>query len=374
MDGVGWGLGRLPVEAMVAVPIQDEAERIARCLEALSQQRHAPWFEAVLFINNTTDATASVIRAMRPSLTFGVHVVEHDFPSALQSAGHARRMAMAVALERAPQGAALLCTDADGQVHPDWLAANLAHLRAGAEAVAGCAEIDPIEATAIPQSLHDADARECAYADTLDELDSLLDPDPADPWPRHAEHSGASICVTPDAFRRAGGIPAMPAGEDRAFFDALRRVDARIRHACDVRVTVSGRLHGRAKGGMADTIRRRMQKPDDYLDDRLEPADVAWRRSSLRHATRAAQGSLGRLRSVLGGLCSDEELERHAGSSFGTLWAEVERSCPLLQRQRVAVADLPMHMARAAHLRDSVKRRARIALPTMAQGALAGGS
>jgi hypothetical protein len=44
-------------------------------------------------------------------------------------------------------------------------------------------------------------------------------------------------------------MPATPFGEDRAFFDALRRIDARIRHAPGARVVVSARIVGRAPGG-----------------------------------------------------------------------------------------------------------------------------
>src|SRR6202034_1256089 len=108
------------------------------------------------------------------------------------------------------------------------------------------------------------------------------------PWPRHCEHSGASIAVTVDAYQRAGGIPAVALGEDRAFFEALRRVDARIRHASKVRVVVSGRIHGRAAGGMADTIRRRIVRPDDMLDESLEPALDAARRARMRRLARLA--------------------------------------------------------------------------------------
>ena len=358
MDGFGSKLGLLPVEAVVAIPIQNEAERIAACLAALSEQVDAPRFAAVLFLNNTVDQTADIIRDQQHSLSFQVSVVEHEFPPPLQAAGHARRMAMGIAAVQARAGTALLCTDADGRVAPDWLAANLYHLRAGVDAVAGRIEIDPVEGALIPQALHEADARECAYSDVLDELDSLLDPDPLDPWPRHTEHSGASICVTLDAFHRAGGIPAEPVGEDRAFFEALRRVDARVRHACDVRVTVSARLQGRAKGGMADTIRRRMQQPDEYLDDRLEPADMAWRRSCLRKAMRDAYGDPERLRHALSGLCTLAEREHvMAAGTFGALWTELQAISPALRREIVAVSDLPQQLARAQYLRDVVRRR-----------------
>ena len=179
---------------------------------------------------------------------------------------------MAEAARLAGLDGVLLTTDADGQVDPDWLAANLQCLADGADAVAGWVDLHPIEWGAIPRALHEDDARECAYDRLCDEIHGLLDPDPADPLPRHTQHSGASIAVTAAAFARCGGVPAIPSGEDRALIAALRRVDARIRHAPEVHVSVSGRTEGRSEGGMADTIRRRLAKPDEYIDDRLEPA------------------------------------------------------------------------------------------------------
>jgi hypothetical protein len=75
---------------------------------------------------------------------------------------------------------------------------------------------------------------------------------------------------------------------------ALRRVDARIRHALGVHVTVRGRIEGRTPGGMADTIRRHLSGRDELLDPRLEPAvDCARRaagRASLRHAYEEPDG------------------------------------------------------------------------------------
>ena len=56
----------------------------------------------------------------------------------------------------------------------------------------------------------------------------------------------ASRRVSRAAFRRVGGVPAVALGEDRAFAAALQRAGARIRHAPEVRVVVSGRILGRA--------------------------------------------------------------------------------------------------------------------------------
>jgi hypothetical protein len=89
----------------------------------------------------------------------------------------------------------LLTTDADGRVDPDWLSANVAEIRKGADAVAGWADLDRTEWGEIPMKLHEADARECAYDSLCDEIHAQLDPDPYDPMPRHTQNSGASIAV-----------------------------------------------------------------------------------------------------------------------------------------------------------------------------------
>lgn len=180
----------------------------------------------------------------------------------------------------------IVTTDADGEVSPTWLATTYAEIETGAEVVAGQAVLHPHDWARIPPALHEADARECAYDDLCDAIHAHLDPDPDDPLPRHTQNSGASIAVTAEAFRRCGGVPDVPFGEDRALIAALRRVDARIRHAPEVQVLVSGRTEGRAVGGMADTIRRRMIAPDDYLDDRLEPAADCVRRAYARAMAR----------------------------------------------------------------------------------------
>jgi hypothetical protein len=126
------------------------------------------------------------------------------------------------------------------------------------------------------------DALEREYADLLDAIADLLCPDPADPRPRHTEASGASLAMTADAYLKAGGVPRVPSGEDRALIKALRRIDARIRHDPAIRVVVSGRVVGRAEGGMADTIRRRLIHQDVFTDESLEPPGDAFRRADFR--------------------------------------------------------------------------------------------
>jgi GT2 family glycosyltransferase len=338
---------------VVAVPVRNEAERLAACLHALAHQAGGHEATLVVLVNNSSDGSAAIARRFAASSPVPVVVRACTLKPAEAHAGGARRRAMALAAALARDDAVLFTTDADGRVAPDWLAANLAALAAGADAVAGQAAIDPADELQIPLPLRQADAAECGYAALLDEIAARIDPDPADPWPRHDEHSGASIAVTADAYRRVGGIPLIATGEDRGFFDALRRIDARIRHAPDVRVTVSGRLDGRAAGGMAETIRRRMLRPDMFLDARLDSARRSAARAWLRRRTRlvwaatrvSAAWPMAAERAVTGMACAfglprGQLAEILASPHFGAAWQALEAGCTALQRQKVAASEV----------------------------------
>jgi GT2 family glycosyltransferase len=343
-----------PHDILVAIPARDEQDAIGDCLRSVALQLGRHRHAILVLVNNSTDATADVIRGLRPSLPCPVHVVEHAFAPESANAGQARRLAMRRAADLTRRGGVLMTTDADGRVAPDWIETNMAALAAGADAVCGRAIIDPEDATLIPAHLHADDALECAYGDLLDEIHALFDPDPADPWPRHTEHSGASIAVTRTLFERAGGVPPIALGEDRALLDALRRVDARIRHAPEVTVTVSGRLQGRAAGGMADTMRRRIVRQDSDLDERLEPAADCARRARARRNLRllwetadaTAMAALASAVGVAPGRVADWLGQRY----FGAAWAAAEATSPLLVRRRVARRDLDAQVTAAAEI------------------------
>ena len=336
----------------VAIPARDEAAHIEGCLRALDEQIGAQIDHIVLCVNNSADATATIARSMTFRTGTELHVLEPILPPPQANAGHARRFAMELAAERVGEDGVILTTDADAVVDSQWLAENLAALRAGADAVAGWVDLDTEDWAKIPMQLHEDDARECAYDALCDRIHGYLDPDPFDPLPRHTQHSGASIAVTARFYALAGGMPAVETGEDRAFFTALRHVDARIRHAPNCHVSVSGRMEGRAAGGMADTIRRRMVSPDLYLDDRLEPADACARRADLRRRLRACLAD----HSLAAEFAGDVRLDAVwvmalvTSGSLGRAWSAIETHSPVLQRQRVAVADLPEQMARAEAL------------------------
>ena len=335
-------------KAIVAIPVRDEAERIAACLTALDRQSRRP-DAVVLMLNNCTDATEAIVRALAPQLRFALDVACQDLPPHQAGAGYARRLALQLAATQAGDSdGILLTTDADAVAPPDWIAQNLCAVENGADIVCGRAVIDPIEAATIPAHLQEDDARECRLIALLDVIAYSLDPEPHDGMPRHTEASGASLAVRTGWFHRVGGIPAIQSGEDRAFVRASWMIDARVRHDPMVQVIVSGRILGRAEGGMADTIRRRIIQQDEFTDIQVEPAADAFRRYGLRH--RARRAWLGSEDAALAGdlLVSPARVDAALCCRwFGAAWAEIEAASPILQRRRIRFVELPNEIASA---------------------------
>jgi glycosyltransferase involved in cell wall biosynthesis len=339
----------------VAIPVRNEQDYIDVCLAALRRQIR-PADDVLLMLNNCDDETATLCRAVQDSLP--LRIVETHLPPALASAGEARRLALLAALDL-PDVGVILTTDADAVPSENWIGANLAVLASGAEAVCGTAHLNPVDAAKIPLRLFVDHRIEVECAAALDALDALIDADPSDPWPRHQQHSGASIAVTATALRRAGGPPAVPIGEDRALIEKLRLADAKIRHAPEVCVSVSGRLEGRAAGGMADTIRRRLVSPDIFADEALEPAIYAYRRAlakaRLRMVWRTRRDVTQLAEEVL--IEPDALLAALSAPYFGTAWMQVQKLSPVLHRRRLRVVDLRGETRHAIWLREELLRR-----------------
>ena len=278
--------------AVIAVPVRNEAERIAACLRALDGQKElAPGsLGVVLFLNNCTDGTGELVSGLLPTITVPVRVLTEEFAGA--HAGWARRRAMDAAADWLGEGGgAILSTDADSRVPPDWVARTLAALAAGADAVAGRVELDEEEGKLLPAMLHARGRLEDLYDALITEAEARIDPDPHDPWPCHRTTIGATLAVTRDAYRAVGGMPEIPLGEDGAFIARLIAHGMRVRHAPDVRVTISARLTGRAPGGVADTIRSRCEEPEALCDARMETFPRCVRRYLWRARFRHLHGA-----------------------------------------------------------------------------------
>lgn len=334
-------------DAVVAVPVRNEEERIAACLLALdAQDGLAPGsLGLVMFLNNCTDRTEAIVADLVPRLSIPVRILVEDFAGA--HAGWARRRAMDAAaawLGDAGQAGIILSTDADSRVPPNWIARNRAAIQAGADAVAGRVELDAAEAALLPPALPARGRLEDIYDALITEAEARLDPDPNDPWPCHRTAIGATLAVTRAAYLQVGGMPEIPLGEDGAFIARLLEHGLRVRHATDVCVTISARLAGRAPGGVADTIRSRCEEPDALCDARMETFSRAvlrylWRRRFRRlHGRGLLPRDAGWARTI--GIAA-AEAKRIAALPLGQAIAEAERASPRLAYRPIGPRQLP---------------------------------
>src|SRR3984957_18990467 len=344
---------------IVAIPVKDEEERLPACFCALAHQidrsgRPIPpaLVRVALFANNCTDGSAGLARELGTSWRLDIRVVEASLPPGAAHAGNARRAAMDIAeawlMEGGEKDGVILTTDADSQVAPNWIAQNLAAFGAGAEAVLGRIDLDS-EGKFLPDALHRRGQLEDTYEGLLTELSWLLDPLEHNPWPHHAPISGASLGVTRAAYCRAGRLPRVPLGEDKALIALLSRQDAKIRYCPAAHVITSGRTDGRAPGGVADTLAIRSKEPEAFCDDALEPFRTAFARALWR-------GRLRRLHAA-GRLALDQDWAAELGLSpcdvndivkehpFGAAWNIIEDRSSLFARHLLRPAELPEQIA-----------------------------
>lgn len=290
-----------PLRPSIAVPARDEAARLPLLLRALASQtwlRHGQRLPLSIILNNTSDPSLAVVQdcAVRyPSLDIETRDVRLEPPHA--HVGTARRLALALAWARSghSHNAVLLTTDADAEPSPEWVEANLAAIREGADLVGGCIVGDPVEEARLGAAFVSLASRHAHYARLADHLAALVDPIAYDPLPRHSDHTGASLAVRGPVYEAVGGLPPLPFREDLAFVSRVRAAGFRLRHAPDVRVQVSARTVGRAPGGMADCLRSWIADAEARRPHVVEaPARILERlqnRRALRDlATAAAEG------------------------------------------------------------------------------------
>jgi glycosyltransferase involved in cell wall biosynthesis len=254
------------VEACITVPAKDEEELLPSGLRALAEQKtntgaplHHERYEVILLINNTRDRSRQVAEQFqRLYPTFKLHVVERNLNKSHSHNGYVRRLLMDEAcrrLEMRPgDGKAILTTDADSQVASNWLSRNQEELRNGAEAVAGRIVIPPWEGALLDPSTQAIQRHDNLYRRLVAWLEDRFDPQDHDPWPRHYQHFGASLAITPRTYRFVGRLPPRRCFEDIAFYQALIRHDVRLRHSNKVRVFTSARLTGRARFGLSSEL------------------------------------------------------------------------------------------------------------------------
>jgi hypothetical protein len=325
----------------VVIPVRNEAESLTKTLASLACQAGVSGaaldpasYEVLLLANNCTDETAEVVRCFaRRTPNLALHVAEISLPPEIAHVGTARKLLMDEAcrrlLSRDQYRGVITSTDGDTRVAPDWVAHTLAETAAGADAVGGRIRVERRRGEDREARLYSL--RDTAYQRGLARLEHLLDPDPADPWPRHHQFFGGSLGITALAYQYVGGLPPLPCLEDVALGDALRRVDARIRHSPAVRVSTSSRQEGRTALGLSSQLREWGQMGRLGQAHWVEqPAAVMARfrarhiLRSLRQTKRAGLMELSALAEELAvPLSMLQEGFADPHQPFGALWADI---------------------------------------------------
>ena len=261
--------GALPsafCELIVAMPVCNEADSIAAALNALEAQTDPSGrrldprrYEVLVLANNCSDETAAIARrfgSRHPRMQLRVLETTLSAPDA--HVGAARRLVMDEALARlSALGRArgvIASTDGDTQVCHQWVTSILAEIETGADAVGGRIWSCEREVAALEPGARLRYRLDNTYRTLRTAYESVFDPEPLNPWPRHDQYFGASMAATVEAYRAVGGLPAVPMLEDMAFARALERVDARVRHSRRVRVQTSLRRAGRVPVGLSTTL------------------------------------------------------------------------------------------------------------------------
>jgi hypothetical protein len=247
--------GRLPY--CVCVPARNEEEHLPRLLDALEQQDIDGVVPVSICLNNTTDGSADAVAdiAARHRHRLAIELEVVTFAPELAHAGSARAAAMAEGLRRLGTGpGVLITTDADARPPPDWIPANLDAVAAGGDIVGGRLVLD--DGDTIPPELAATRALWDRYWTAVREIEDEIDPSPWDAPPRHGDHTGGSLAMTTEIYRRSGGVPLIASGEDRALVEAAVMAGGRLVHPLTVWTRVSARQDGRAANGMAQMMKR----------------------------------------------------------------------------------------------------------------------
>lgn len=269
----------------ICIPARNEVGHIARLIEALARQDVAGPIPMALCVNNSDDGTAAMaIGAAAVTGRIILNIVERDFPPDLAHAGSARRAAMDLGADYlAEDRAMLLSTDADCNPPEHWVSATLDHAE-GDRIVGGRIELDAVEE--LPPGLLDIRHRLDLYWAAVRAIEDTLDPVAWDPAPRHGDHTGASIAMNVGLYRRAGGVPLLPTGEDRALVLAALEAGGKLVHPPAVWTRASARVVGRAEAGMALDMQRLTHLAESG-DSPMVPAFEHWRTRALwRRRTR----------------------------------------------------------------------------------------
>lgn len=241
MSGRSAGSSR-PRAVGIVIPARDEADSIVDCLDSVVRALDAaPAVESSWIVVAADCCSDRTARLARLRLAGRGTIVE----CSVASPGTARRLGTAQVLahfaKRRPSEVWIANTDADSCVSVDWISHHLQLATRGFCGVAGIVRVTSIEG-------HDATAVSEFHAGYATDADGT-----------HPHVHGANLGIRADAYADAGGWSDLTVAEDHCLWSRVRARGWPTIASVGSVVSTSGRLHGRASGGFADTLRRKLE-------------------------------------------------------------------------------------------------------------------
>jgi glycosyltransferase involved in cell wall biosynthesis len=210
----------------VIVPAHNEEDQIYDCLASLNAAKRNPLLQSeqtivIVVLDSCTENTRNIAQHM------GAITIALD----ARNVGAARALGAQLALAAGARW--LSFTDADTQVAPDWIAAQLMLKR---DAVCGT--------VAVRDWGSYGDTMRSHYDATYTDADG------------HQHIHGANFGVSAQAYQKAGGFKPLASSEDVALVQSLQNVGASIAWSATPRVYTSARRTFRAPDGFGATLAR----------------------------------------------------------------------------------------------------------------------
>jgi glycosyltransferase involved in cell wall biosynthesis len=231
----------------VVIPAHDEQDVIGACLTSVLRACRyltggGVLVEVVVVLDRCQDATAELVAGF-DAHPFPVRSICSDRPGV----GRARATGVQSLIDRHGAHGLWICTtDADSTVPADWIARQLRHAAAGADAIAGTVEV--VDWAAQPaRVMHRYRA---SYR--------------SEPGHRHVH--GANLSFTAATYLDSGGFADVLQDEDVGLLRRIGLLGRTVVAAADLPVITSARSLARAPGGFASYLTSLHQLPADELE------------------------------------------------------------------------------------------------------------
>ncbi|WP_081448363.1 glycosyltransferase [Fulvimarina pelagi] len=343
------------IRYVVCIPARNEAARIDRCLTSIhsefSRQAHI-----VLVVNDSDDETLDIVSSLIASGAVSATLVAIRWRNGLGTAPRARALAFDLAGLVASE-ARLFSTDGDTMVCRGLMDAYDAAFDEGFDLVCGQIDFLPDEALHLPWLDPSRDDAIRIYRDASRHIVSLTFPDHDNPWPHHGNIGGANFAITADAYRRAGPIPLVAFGEDRALRRRCEAHGLRIIYSALPRVETSCRLDRSATGGLSAELQRNRTELDPMVDEALETPVRFLHRLQMRDLVERGESRPRLIDTLIRGSMAPER-SRHLASlsSRSMAWFHIEDELPALRRERLTFSVMERHLPELLRLRDKIAK------------------